>query len=171
MQTLPIISINLWEMLFALLNLLILYLLVKKFLYKPVKKMLEQRQQTIDNDYKEAQEAKEKALSDKKTYEEKLSGAESEADSLIQSAVQTAQTREQEILAEAKEKADGIRRQAEADAKLELKKAEQTIKEEIVNVGTLLAGKMLEREMNEKDHKKLIDTLIDEIGEEYEGHK
>ena len=170
MQTLPIISINLWEMLFALLNLLILYLLIKKFLYQPVKKMLAQRQATIDNEYKEAEEAKQKALSDKQTYEEKLSNAEAQADSLIQAAVQTAQTREQQILAEAKETADGIRRQAEEDAKLELRKAEQTIKEEIVNVGTLLAGKVLEREMNEQDHKKLIDSLIDEIGETNEGH-
>ena len=165
MQSLPIISINLWEMLFALLNLFILYLLVKKFLYKPVKKMLAQRQETIDNEYKDAEEAKKKALSDKKTYEEKLSVAKSEADSLIQSAVQTAQAREQQILAEAKEKADGMIRQAEADAKLELKKAEQTIKEEIISVGTALAGKVLERELNEDDHKKLIDSLIDEIGE------
>lgn len=165
MQSLPIISINLWEMLFALLNLLILYLLVKKFLYKPVKKMLAQRQATIDNEYKDAEEAKKKALSDQKTYEEKLSVAKSEADSLIQSAVQTAQAREQQILAEAKEKADSMIRQAEADTNLELKKAEQTIKEEIISVGTALAGKVLERELNPDDHKKLIDSLIDEIGE------
>ncbi len=165
MQSLPIISINLWEMLFALLNLLILYLLVKKFLYKPVKKMLAQRQETIDNEYKDAEEAKKKALSDQKTYEEKLSVAKSEADSLIQSAVQTAQAREQQILAEAKEKADSMIRQAEADTNLELKKAEQTIKEEIISVGTALAGKVLERELNPDDHKKLIDSLIDEIGE------
>ncbi len=166
MQSLPIISINLWEMLFALLNLLILYLLVKKFLYKPVKKMLAQRQATIDQEYKDAKDAKEQALSHKELYEEKLSNAQSEADSLIQSAVQTAEAREAELLAEAKEKADSIRRQAEADAKLELIKAEQTIKEEIANVGTLLAEKVLERELNEDDHKKLIDSLIDEMGEE-----
>ncbi len=171
MQTLPIISINLWEMLFALLNLLILFLLVKKFLYKPVKKMLAQRQETIDNEYKQAEDAKEQALSDKKTYEEKLSHAESEADSLIQSAVVTANQREQEILADAKEKADSIIRQAEEDAKLELRKAEETIKEEIVNVGTLLAGKILEREVKEEDHKKLIDSFINELGEANEGHK
>lgn len=170
MQSLPIISINLWEMLFALLNLLILFLLVKKFLYKPVKKMLAQRQETIDNEYQEAQKAKEQAISNKKTYEEKLSNAQSEADSLIQSAVQNAQKREQQILADAKEKADGIRRQAEEDAKLELRKAEETIKEEIINVGTLLAGKMLEREVKADDHKQLIDSLINEIGEANEGH-
>lgn len=165
MQTLPIISINLWEMLFALANLLILYLLVKKFLYQPVKKMLAQRQETIDNEYQQAKIAKQKALSDQKTYEEKLSNAEREADSVVQSAVQSAKAREQQIMTEAKEKADGIIRQAEADAQLELKKAEQTIKEEIITVGTMLAGKMLEREVNPDDHKKMIDSLIDEIGE------
>lgn len=165
MQTLPIISINLWEMLFALLNLLILFLLVKKFLYKPVKKMLANRQATIDNEYKTAEEAKAKALSDKKTYEEKLSHAQTEADSLIQSAVSVAHERENEILSDAKEKADGIRRQAEADAQLELKKAEQTIKEEIVSVGAMIAGKMLEREVKAEDHKQMIDSFIDKIGE------
>lgn len=165
MQTLPIISINLWEMLYALCNLLILFLLVKKFLYKPVKKMLVNRQATIDKEYEDAKTAKEQAISDRNTYEEKLSHAQEEADSLIQSAVSSARARETEILAEAKEKADGIRRQAEADAVLEMKKAEQSIKEEIISVGTLIAGKMLEREINAEDHKEMIDSFIDKIGE------
>lgn len=165
MQTLPIISVNIWDMLYALLNLLILFLLVKKFLYKPVKKMLENRQATIDQEYQNAEEAKEKALSDQKLYEEKLSRAEEEANSLIQSAVLSAQSRESQILAEAKDKADGILRQAEANAELELKKAEQTIREEIISVGTVMAGKLLEREVNTADHKNMIDSFLDNIGE------
>lgn len=165
MQTLPIISINIWDMLYALLNLFILFLLVKKFLYKPVKKMLKTRQASIEKDYEDAKVAKEQALSNMKTYEEKLSQAENEADSLIQSAVLTAQSREQQILADAKEEADAIRRKAESDAKLELKKAEETIKEEIISVGTIIAGKMLEREINADDHKDMIDDFINQIGE------
>ena len=165
MQTLPIISINIWEMLYALLNLLILYLLVKKFLYQPVKKMLASRQATIDNDYKQAEDAKEKAFSDQKLYEEKLSHAEEEADSLLQSTVLSAQRRESEILADAKEKADGILRQAEANAELELKKAEETIREEIISVGTVMAEKLLKREVSAQDHKDMIDTFLDNIGE------
>ena len=144
MQTLPIISVNIWDMLYALLNLLILFLLVKKFLYKPVKKMLANRQATIDNEYKNAEDAKEKALSDQKLYEEKLSHAEEEADSLIQSAVLSARSRE---------------------SQLELKKAEQTIREEIVSVGTVMAGKLLEREVNTDDHQKMIDSFLNNIGE------
>ena len=165
MQSLDVISINLWDILVSLANLVILFLLVKKFLYKPVKKMLETRQATIDGDYAKANEAKEQALADKLAYEEKLSDAKAEADGVIQSAVSIAKARENEILAEAKEKADAILRKASDDAALELKKAEKSIKDEIVGVSTLLAEKLLERELTEKDNKELIDSFIAEIGE------
>ena len=166
MQSLDVISINLWDIVVSLANLLILYLLIKKFLYNPVKKMLDNRQATIEGDYAKANEAKIQAEADKKAYEEKLSDAKSEADGVIQSAVSIARARENEILAEAKEKANAIIRKAEDDASLELKKAEESIKEEIVGVGTLLAEKILERELNEKDNKELINSFIAEIGED-----
>ncbi len=165
MQSLDVISINLWDILVSLANLVILFLLVKKFLYKPVKKMLETRQATIEGDYAKANEAKEQALADKAAYEEKLSEAKTEADGVIQSAVSIAKARENEILAEAKEKADAILRKANDDAALELKKAEKSIKDEIVVVSTLLAEKLLERELNEKDNKELVNSFIAEIGE------
>ena len=166
MQSLDVISINLWDIIVSLANLVILYLLVKKFLYKPVKKMLQDRQATIEGDYAKANEAKIAAEADKKAYEEKLSIAKSEADGVIQSAVSIAKARENEIIAEAKEKADAILRKAEDDAALELKKAENSIKEEIVGVGTLLAEKLLERELDEKDNKEFVDSFIAGIGEE-----
>lgn len=166
MQSLDVISINLWQMLVSLANLVILFLLVKKFLYKPVKKMLENRQNTIDGDYAKANDAKQKALEDKKAYEDKLSEAHTEADSVIQSAVSIARARENEILDEARQKADGIIRKAEEDAALELKKAEESIKQEIVGVGTLLAKKILEKEIDEESNKELVDSFIAGIGED-----
>lgn len=166
MQSLDVISINLWQILVSLANLVILFLLIKKFLYKPVKKMLESRQNTIDGEYSAAEEAKKLALEDKKAYEEKLSTAKAEADAVIQSAVDTAALREKEILADAKEKADGIIRKAKEDAELEKRKAEESIKQEIVEVSTLLAEKMLDREINPQDHQDMIDSFIDSIGDE-----
>ncbi len=165
MQSLDVISINLWQMLVSLANLVILFLLIKKFLYKPVKKMLENRQNTIEGDYAKANEAKQKALEDKKAYEDKLSEAHIEADGVIKSAVSIARARENEILEEAKQRADGIIRKAEEDATLELKKAEESIKQEIVGVGTLLAKKILEKEIDEEANKKLVDSFIAGIGE------
>lgn len=170
MQSLDVISVNLWQMLVSLLNLLILFLLIKKFLYKPVKRMLENRQKTIDGDYEAAKTAREAALSEQKAYEEKLSGAKKEADGVIQSAVSIAKARENEILADAKQEAQNIIRQAKENAELEIRKAEESIKTEIVEVGTALSQKLLEREIKAEDHKKLIDSFIEEIGEENEGN-
>lgn len=168
MQTLDVISVNLWQMLASLLNLVLLFLLIKKFLYKPVKKMLLQRQSTIEGNFAEAEKAKEAALLDQKTYEEKLADAKGEADRVIKSAVDIAAQRERDILEDAKEKADGIIRRAEADAILEKKKAEDAIRREIVEVSSALTEKMLEREITKDDHKQLIDSFIESIGEDDE---
>lgn len=166
MQTLDVISVNIWQMLASLLNLVLLFLAVKKFLYKPVKKMLETRQNSIQSDYDAAREAKEQADADKKTYEEKLKTAKTEADNVIKSAVDIASEREKEIIAEAREKAEGIVRQAENDAVLERKKAEDGIKKEIVEVSSLLTEKMLEREVSSADHQHFIDSFIESIGDD-----
>lgn len=165
MQSLDVISINIWQIVVSLLNLVILFLIIKKFLYKPVKKMLVDRQNAIDKQYDDANQAKLQALEDKKSYEEKLSYAKEQADGVIQSAVSTAQAREKEIIAEAKQKAEGILLKAESDAKLAILKAEDSIKQEIIDVSTVLAKKMLEREIKDQDHKDLIDSFIDNIGD------
>ncbi len=166
MQSLDVISVNIWQMLASLANLVLIFLLVKKFLYKPVKKMLATREGAIQSDYEAAKEAKNQALADKAAYEEKLASAKSEADDVIKSAVNVASEREKEIIAQAKLKADGIVRQAENDAVLERKKAEDGIRKEIVEVSSLLTEKMLEREMSQADHQHFIDSFIESIGDE-----
>ncbi len=166
MQNLDIISVNIWQILVSLANLVLLFLMVKKFLYKPVVIMLEKRQNEIERDYSIAEEAKKTAMSDKTRYEEKLQSARLEADIIIKNAVNTADERKNEIIAEAKERAGGIVRNAESEAELQLKKAEEAIKEEIVEVSSLLAEKMLEREVSADDHKSFIDSFINSIGKE-----
>lgn len=168
MQTLDVISINIWQMLVSLANLAILFWLVKKFLYKPVKKMIKTRQDAIDVQYSDAENAKNEAMSEKKAYEEKLSGAKTEADGIIQSAVNLAKARENEIIEKAKNDADVIVRRAKEDAQLEMTKAEESIKREIVDVSTVLTEKLLEREISSEDHKQIIDSFIEEIGDGYD---
>jgi len=166
MQTLDIISVNLWNILISLANLWVLFLIIKKFLYKPVKKMLDGRKETLDAQYRRADEAEQSALLHKKEYEEKLQGAKEEADEIIQSAVLAAKDREKDILTDAKEEADRIIRRAEESADLEIKKAEDSIKHEIVEVSTKLSEKLLGREITPEDHSALIDDFINGIGEE-----
>ena len=165
MQTLDVISVNLWQILASLLNLVLLFLIVKYFFYKPVKKMLEARRATIDGQYEAADNAKKEALARKAEYEDRLAGARSEADGIIKKAVDTAALREREMMDEAQKKAYGIVKRAEEDAVLEKKKAEEDIRRYIVEVSTLVSEKVLEREMTDADHEKLIDNFIDSIGD------
>lgn len=166
MQPLDIISVNIWSFIIALANLLILFFMFKKLLFQPVKKILAQRQAEIEKDYNEAEEAKLLAQEDKAQWEQKLKDAHSEADRIIKSAAERGEARGEKIVAEAKEKADGIVRRAENEAELEMKKATEGIKQQIVEVSTKLTEKMLGREIKADDHKQLIDSFIDDIGEE-----
>lgn len=165
MQTLDVISVNLWQIAVSLVNLLLLFLVVKKFLYKPVHKMLDARQARIDADYAAANEARVKAEADQKAYEDKLSEAHREAEGVIHSAVELAAQREKELLGDAKKKADGIVRQAQNSAEMERKKAEESIKQEIVVVSSLLTEKILEREVKTEDHRELIDRFMEDLDE------
>ena len=168
MQTLDVISVNLWQILVSLLNLVLLFLIVKHFLYKPVKNILAKRQGELEEKYVDAQNAVDKAEEKRREWQEKLDGANAEADSIIESATELAKSRGEAIVTEAREKADGIVRVAQNEAELERVKAADEIKREIVEVSGAIAEKMLEREVNADDHKKLIDSFIEGIGDENE---
>lgn len=166
MPSLEIISVNLWQILISLANLLILLFILKKFLYAPVKGVLAQRQADIDRDYDEAARAKQDALDDKEHWQSKMLQADDKAQKIISTATANAQNRSEKIVSDAKSKAEGILRQAELDASLEIKKAEDTIKNQIAEVSASIAQKMLEREINASDHTDLIDSFISDIGDD-----
>lgn len=165
MQNLDVISVNIWLIIISLCNLVILFLIIKKFLYKPVKKMLAERQNQLDKKYSDAEDAKLEAESDRRAWSEKISEAQNEADSIIENAQIQAKRMGDKLTDDAKRRADGIVRNAEEQAKLEKKKAEDSVKKEIADVSVLIAEKMIGREINENDHRNVIDEAIDEIGD------
>lgn len=166
MQNLDIISVNLWQILISLANLTILFFILKKFLYKPVSKVLEQRRNEIDKQYDDAANAKQSAEAKDAELTERLANAKSEAEDIVKEAADIAKNRGDKIIEEARATADGIIRQAEVDAELERKRTSESIKTQIIDVSTALAEKMLEREINADDHNALIDDFIDKIGED-----
>lgn len=163
-QSLDIISINIWHILISLLNLVILFLLVKKFLFKPVKKLFAERKAALDHQYAAAEAAEEQAHAHRAEWEKKLQTADDEADAIIKEATDNAKYRAAQIVEEANAKADGIMQRAEAEAVLTQKKAEEGIKREIVDISAAIAEKMLAREVNAEDHRAMIDSFINEIG-------
>lgn len=166
MQPSEIITVNIWQIVVSLLNLVILFLIVKKFLYKPVKKTLKDREEKLEEKYTEADERLENAKNTEAELNEKLSEAGKAAEQIVSDATVVAERRKAEITAEAQAEADNIVRLAHAEAELERKKAQGDIKTQIVDVSLALSEKLIEREIKEEDHHNLIDSFISQIGDE-----
>lgn len=171
MQSLEIISVNIWQILISLCNLLLLFLILKKFLYKPVRKVLAERERSINEQYEAAGRAENDARLQKELWEDKMSSAEAEASDIIKKAADDAEREGREIIDDSRAEARRIRRRAEEDAESERRRAEAQMKKEIADVSASLTEKMLNRELSDKDHRELIDRFLSEIGEEDDGDK
>ncbi len=163
MQSLSIISVNIWQVVISFANLAILTWIVKKFLFKPVKKVLDGRREAIDSAYARAEAAEAEAEGHRERYEAAMAAAKQTTDQMISQAARDAERRGSEIEAQARARAQEIRNQAEADAQLEKKKAEGDIRREIADVSAQLTGKLLEREIKPEDHRELIDSFLQEL--------
>lgn len=163
--TLEFLSINVWHILMAIGNLLILVLLLKKFLFKPVNEILQKRAEEVEKIYTDADEALEKANADKVLYEQKLNDAKDEADALIKTASENAKAKSDAIISDAKAEAERRRRNADEDIELAKKKAVNDIKDSISDMVISLAEQVVEKELDENAHKSLIDEAIDSLGD------
>ena len=166
MQPSEIISVNIWQIVVSLCNLVILFLIVKKFLYKPVCKMLKDREELLAKQKDEARQCLEDAQSTKAELEEQLATAEVRADEILAEASAQAERRREKIAEEARAEAEAIVTQAKNEAELAKKQAEEEIKTQIVEVSFALGEKLIEREIKEEDHHQLIDSFISQIGDD-----
>lgn len=164
-EYLELISIQWPEIVVTVLNLLILTLLVKKFLFKPVQKILAQRQEQVDTLYSDAETAKSAAEKDKAEYEEKLANADAQAEEILRVAHQRATVAGDILVRGAMEKASAAKRKADLEIARERKKAVNEIKDEISGLSVDIAEQVLGRVISGNDHQQLIDSFIDTIGE------
>ena len=159
------VGVNFWTMIFAWCNLLILYLFLRKFLFGPVKNMIDSRQKEIDDIYTDAENSRTAADSLKLEYEEKIEHAKEESEAILKNAQRRALLREEEILADANRKAERTLERANEQIELEKKQALNEVKDEVSEMAISIASAVIERDVKRDEHQKLIDDFINEIGE------
>ncbi len=160
------VGVNPWTMLFAWLNLLILYLFLKKLAFKPLKKMIDSRQKEIDDMYSDAESSRKDAEAMKSEYQEKLNTATEESEKILKDAQRKAQLREEEIILRANAEAQKTLERAEAQIELEKKNAINQVKNEVTEVAISIASAVIERDVKADEHKELIDDFISSMGDE-----
>ena len=160
------VSLTPWTMIFEVVNLLIVMLILKKFLFKPVNAVLEQRQAEIGGMYQKAEDAQKEAQALKQAYDKRMSGARKEADELIVAAQDSARRRGDEIVEDARDEAVQLRRRAEEDIELQKRKALREARDELADMAVDIAGKVVEREVTREDHDRLVEEFIKSAGDE-----
>lgn len=153
------------EAVFTALNVFILFFELSYLLFNPVRDVLEKRKQKIAGELAQAADDKKEAQALKAEYEEKLKDILKEADSILEDARRKAKTREAEIVAEAKAEANRIMDRASREIELEKKKAIDEMKQEVVSIASLMAGKVVAASMDTKIQDSLIEETLREMGE------
>ena len=161
-----LLGVNPWTALFTFANTVALFLVMKKFLWVPVLKLIEDRQKEIDSMYAEAGSAQEEAKALQEEYRNKLSVAAETSERMVKEAVARAQTREEEIIRQANADAAAIMDKAAADIAMEKKKAVNDAKDEISDMAMAIAEKVVGRELKAADQQDLIDSFIAELGDQ-----
>lgn len=159
------LNINIYTALFTLLNTLVLFFVLTKLLFKPVMKLIADRQKEIDDLYDSAGRDRQEAQQLRQEYTQKLTDAQQTGERLVKEAVARGQAREEEILRQARSEADAIMAKAEADIAREKKKAVNDAKDEIAGLAMDIAGKVVGRSLGSKDQAALVDQFIAQLGE------
>lgn len=142
-----------------------LFIVLSYFLFNPARKFLEDRKLRIQGDIDTAKTEKEDALALKAEYEAKLKEADKEIERILSEARKKAIANENKIIAEAREEAAGIIQRANTEAELEKKRVIDEVKQEMVSIASIMAGKVVSANIDATIQDSLIDETLKEIGD------
>ncbi|MGN1420139.1 MAG: F0F1 ATP synthase subunit B [Eubacterium sp.] len=151
-----------WNMLWMLINLIIFFVLMKVFLFKPIKKTLDKRKELIDNQFKEADEAKQDAENLKAEYEHKLENVEDEKAEIISKTREEARAEYDKTIERAREDAQKLKDEAIRTANLHAESTKRAVKEEIAQVAIQAAEKVVGREVSTQTDSDIFDEFLNE---------
>ena len=143
----------------------VMFLFLSYMLFNPAREMLKKRQDKVKNDIDSAEKSREDAAKLKEEYENRLREIHKEEDAILSAARQKALENETKIIDQAKAEAANIIARANHQAELEMKKAQDEIKKEIITVASMVAGKAVSEKLDIESQDSLIDDTLKEIGE------
>lgn len=159
------LGIDLKELIFAIVNFLILVGVLGKFLYKPFLNALHARTQTIQDAYDNADATSKKADEKYEAYTKKLARAEDEARDIIKQAKLRADEQANLIIEEAKGEAARIKEQTKKDIEREKQQAILDARRQIADLAVLAASRIVEKDIEVEGQERIIDSVLEKAGE------
>ncbi len=162
MENGDIITIN-YTLLWQVFNMVVLYLLIRRFLYKPLSNFVRNRQQSIEENINNAAREREEAEKLRRDYEQKIAAARQEAREIVN---QAARQRD-EIIAQgkrdAKEQGEQLIAKAKEELQLEKEKVFKELKDELAFISVGIAERIIETKIDAAAQKQLVDRYLEEV--------
>jgi len=160
-----LVNIN-TTMLWQLVNFFILLFLLRKFLYSPIKDMLDKRAAQINGDLDDAEARREEAEELKAEYEQKLKNARSEAQEIVDNAESRANKKAKDIINKAEERAENLKAKKLEEIEQAKKEAAAELRDSIADYTVLAANRLIQEQLDEDKHQQMIMDFIDQLDEE-----
>ena len=158
------LDFNLWTLVFNIINVLVLFLFLKIFLFKPVTAIMEKRASAIKNTLQEADSRKAEADQLKQDYQKELKHAGDKASEIMKEARERAEIEQNRILQEAKEEAAKVITEAEISIELLRKKSLESAQAEIAGIAMLAAAKLVGKNVDNNTNQELLGDFLHEVG-------
>lgn len=161
------LSLN-WGLLFSVINLLVLYALMKRFLFKPVNNIIAKRQEEIEKQLSDADETQKNAQKLYDEYNERLAKSKDDGEAVISDARTKAKAEYDRIVGSAEKNAAEITERARKDAQAEKEKAMQEMQSHITELAAEAAAKIVGLQDAKADDGRLYDEFLSKAGDDSE---
>lgn len=158
-------GVNIGDIIVTILTFVILLFLLKKFAWGPLKKVMDDRERSINQDIDDAERAKMNAQRLEEENRKTLKETQDQVHKMLEEAKVQAQRQQEEIIHEANQRANGMLETAQSEIKSEKERALAEINNQVSELSVLIASKVLRKEISEQDQKDLIEKYIKEVGD------
>ena len=154
------LEIKFLEILIHVFNLIVLILFLKVLVWNPVLKAIKSRQENLSRIDNENESLNAEVTKMQEQKEAIFEATKKEAEYITLQSTKEAEVKSKKIQAEGKAKADDLLKRAQSEIENQKMKLQQEIKEEAAELAIDIAEKILEREVSEKDNKKIIEDSL-----------
>ena len=160
---LDFISISFPTMIISVANILIMYIILRKFLFGPVNKIIAKRESEVTGIYEKADLSLSESNKLKEEYKNKINNIQAEKDIIIKEAQEEAKIKGSAIINESRADADKIRKETLKDLEMKRKQMYKEMQENVAEVAVSIAEKVIEREVNIELHKDIVSNFVNEL--------
>lgn len=157
------LNIRAWTIGFTLFNAFILFLIMRKFLFKPVSQFIENRKASIRKEIDDAENIKRQANEFKSQYETRLSDINSEKAAIINDARKRGDEIFGKIKEDAEKERDRILKNAESEKELLVEKAKDQLKKDAVTLSIDIAQELIKKELDTESNKQMVENIIKDL--------